>query len=271
MLSELINLFMWCIEKNIIDKKIIKKILDNSNFIHNKIESRHFINSGKVFFFKYKNFKILRLLIKDILEKLNLNLNKNDLVLDHTYLLYKSSSKDNLGNKTHPHQDIDYWLDKKNAETMFTIWIPLEDIDQTKGCLVLNKKNQFDIKISGNKLNSNKIYLKHIINHENSGFNRELNTEEVKNFEKQELESLSCKAGDVIIFDCFEPHSSTPNYSGYTRKAMKIVIGYKTTGGLANLNEIINCEKYIKFIYMKLRYLLFKVLNKLIPIKKPAI
>ena len=264
---------MWCKQENIISEKILAKILQNSKLIAKKNEKRHFVKNGKNFFFKYQNFKLLKNLLIDIIEKLNLKKDINNFVVDHAYLLYKSSAKNKSGNKTHAHQDISYWRNKKNADTMFTIWIPLEKINEKKGCLVLIKKNKFNFN-DNNKLNSKPVNLDHFVDINDLGFNKKLTKEAEKYFKKQELEEVICKSGDLIIFDCFEPHSSMPNYSGKTRKAMKIVLGRKITGGFADLTKVLQCKNYFDFFIIKSKYLIIKYLNffkNLMPLKKPVI
>jgi len=135
------------------------------------------------------------------------------------------------------HQDRPYWPWDQPA-SMFTIWVPLADVDRKNGCLRIHDPRTSDVKPH------KKLHY---------GANKEFSALMIDP-DQFDLGSLSVRevplpAGGAIIFDSFTVHSAFANQTDQARVSFKLVIGdlanRKARGGgrvmrLNNLEHEVN-------------------------------
>lgn len=211
---------MWSKQKNIVSPETIKAVVDASQHIAEKSEDRHFVAEGKSFF--RKNSELLNRVHREIDQAVRLRDRLRTPAVNHAFLLYKSGP----GPATKAHQDRPYWLDIEDRCTMFTVWIALDAIDENKGALRLNPKNETDLDGFFANL-GDKPLLSHVDDkYGGGGFATTIDDTIAREIEA-EMTDQPVGSGDIVLFDAFEPHSSTKNGSTDTRLAMKIVYGEK--------------------------------------------
>lgn len=213
---------MWSKQKNVVSSETIAAILAASRHIAEKSEDRHFIAEGKSFF--RDKADLLGRLHKDIDQTLSLRTRLKNPAVNHAFLLYKSGP----GPATKAHQDRPYWLDIESSCTMFTVWIALDRIDEQKGALRLNPKNEVDLDVFFAGLGDKPLLPHEKDQYGGGGFATTIPDDLAQDLER-DMAGQPVDAGDLILFDAFEPHSSTENASSATRLAMKIVYGERTS------------------------------------------
>ena len=239
---------MFIVRKKILNEKVINEI--NNKIVSLGIDSkekRHFTTKGKVFFYSLSGLKLLSDIIKCIEHNSNLLDSYNEAVVDHAFILLKSSNAP----ATPPHQDRPFWINKEDEpSSMTTCWFALENINEKNGALELDSSNLTN---DYNKLNSNTKLFKHIDTGKVPGqFNYVLNNKDKKNFNKK-VKIYSVNKGDMIIFDAYELHQSTSNLSNDPRLAFKVVFGEKNKYFQKNYLEIKNIHTIIGRLIIKLK------------------
>lgn len=225
---------MWALIEKAVGIETIDPVIAASEHLSNISQDRHFVSDGRGFFSNYSGFLFLKNIMSDISRHLDFFHHMKNPVIHHSYLLYKSAG----GPATHLHQDHDYWKNIPSCETMVTLWLFMDDIDSSKGCLTLNLNNRFDYK-SGYLFNTKRDAIEHVSDSVDKGFSRYID-EKTAQAIMPNLVPVEGKKGGLVIFDSYEPHASMPNISGEMRKALKIVIGDDLPEYLVSLNDLHN-------------------------------
>lgn len=212
---------MWTKLTNVVSTKTIEQTLNAARSLIDLSEDRHFVREGKNFF--DTRAKLLKTIHKDVDTTLNLRKRMKDPAVNHSFLLFKSGP----GPATKPHQDRPYWLKVEDKCTMFTAWIALGPIDETQGALRLNLSNEVNLEEFFSGIASEREILPHSKDQYAGGGFTTILEEQVAAKLEENMVPIKVDAGDVVLFDAFEPHSSTQNSSPSPRLAMKIVYGEK--------------------------------------------
>lgn len=209
---------MWSRVNRALSEETIAAVLRESREIAAAREDRHFVFEGKKFFLTRP--KLLRRIHLEVDRALGLRQRVKSPALNHAFLLFKSGP----GPATKAHQDRAYWLDIETDCSMFTVWIALERIDGGKGALMLNPSGQSGLDDFFKGINRGELLAHHPDQYGGGGFTTVLDDGLAANL-RANMTAQEADAGDVILFDAFEPHASTENTQSAPRLAMKLVYG----------------------------------------------
>lgn len=217
---------MFLTEKNVLSQNLCDslktkflELLKNSQ--HEK--EVHFARAGRYCFENMdEGVFLLSQILKSLDSKVHLsNLYKNP-VVQHTFLLAKMPG----GVPTKLHQDRPYWGDMEDEPaSMVTAWFSLQKIDETNGCLLINKQNKTN---NLKNLNSKKIHLPHFSDSYTKSQGALTINSDIEGKLKPDLSPVYVETGDVVIFDAYEPHCAAANNTDYPRLAFKVVLGEKS-------------------------------------------
>lgn len=215
---------MWTTLRSPISADVVAEVVrDSADYVDMK-EQRHFVAAGKRFFFagsaSPNRLPLLRRIHDDIARQVPFDELFEQPVIDHAYLLFKSAGAP----ATAIHQDRPYWLDKEPTPTMFTAWASLTTIGPDKGALTLNAANWVAPE-QIRAFNTAGALYEHT-EHVYSAGNTALAVDSTADLSlRPTLSPVPAGAGEVIVFDGFEPHGSTDNASESSRLALKVVYG----------------------------------------------
>ncbi len=128
--------------------------------------------------------------------------------VDHIDLLVKEAHAP----ITEWHQDRPYWEWDEPA-SMFTLWVALEDVDQSNGCL----------RIAG--VTDTVMPHKKKVYDEQSGFWQYVIDDSQVDLSSFPVREIPLKAGNAVAFDSFVIHSAFANSIDVPRYSFKIVFG----------------------------------------------
>jgi hypothetical protein len=215
---------MWTVLNRGIDPGTIAAIVREAGPVAEVKEQRHFVAAGKKFFYSDAASPHRLALLKAIHLDLAREIPFDDLfaepVVDHAYLLFKSGGAP----ATAIHQDRPYWVEKESLPSMFTAWASLSEIDAENGALTFNVQNKVPPE-EIRRFNTGGTLYPHI-DHNYSGEHSALSVApDAARALGADMTVVPAKAGQVIVFDGFEPHGSTDNRTGSSRLALKVVYG----------------------------------------------
>ena len=126
------------------------------------------------------------------------------------------------------HQDSQYWMldygkncDEIGATHVLTMWIPLQTVDESSGCLQMISKQE----ING------KLFTQYEYNYQRTGFFG-LSPQDIAPLTKQ---YIYMHPGDALIFDQNTPHGACPNEQNHIRWSLDI--RYEATKTATNLGK----------------------------------
>lgn len=188
-------------------------------------QKRHFVAGGKEFFYSYTAIVSLKDAVRQIDEQTNFFDIYEHPVVQHAFMLVKSAG----GPATPMHQDRPFWYHHEAIDpvSLVTIWFALEEIDESRGTLCLNKENLTSTYADFNS--KTKIYEHEKLEIEGSGnFGQSIVADQACDL-LETMQPISMSTGDMVIFDAYEPHSSTEHTGTDPRCAFKIVVGEKSS------------------------------------------
>jgi ectoine hydroxylase-related dioxygenase (phytanoyl-CoA dioxygenase family) len=248
---------MYHFYNKVISQKLCDEINKRLAPYLQKDEQRHFVASGKKFFFSsMTGLLFLHKVLSEITSKINLHEVYKKPYIDHAYLLLKPGG----GNATPAHQDRPFWTNKEAADavSMITFWVALEDIDIDGGCLLV-ESSQVE-KLSNFNDESAKVCDHENTSQKEGNFNY-IVTDSSGKIAKS-LKPIEMKKGDVLAFDAFEIHASADNKRPTHRLSFKVV--FREGDGAINVNKFLT-----NFPIVSIRVLISnfweRVRQKLIP------
>jgi len=213
---------MWTILNSRINADTVDRIIQEAADHARLREDRHFVTAGKSFFghrvLAPERAELLFAIHRDIAAQIPFRDLFEVPSIDHAYLLFKSPGAP----ATAVHQDRPFWVEKEPTPTQFTCWISLTRIDAHNGALTLNPASKVDPAEIG-RFNTGGTLYPHrdfVYGADHSALAME--TEHAERLAVAMIPTVA-EAGEVIIFDGFEPHGSTDNTSTESRLALKIV------------------------------------------------
>jgi len=245
---------MFCIYKNILSKNnltSLKNLISSKTLNYSNNEK--FNQNIKHEFYSNKYFKNIKIILKEI-EFNNILTHLKKPSIDHIQCLFKPIKSI----KTPFHQDIFFWNYKEELfkSSMFTCWIPLEDINKNHGALTFNHKNiEYDLK----NINHAQQVYKHSKKILNSKIDYVIDD---ASFDGKDFKPFEVNIGDVVLFDSYEVHGSTENLLDKARLSFKIVFGELNAHRMSGINPIYSYKYNVQFLKKKIFNLNNKILKK---------
>lgn len=213
---------MWMLQPGVLPTDLCRTLIDEADrqgLV--RFEERHFVSGGKTFFGSRGGLGRLKRVMQAVAARTSILDRFRVPVIEHAYLLIKSAS----GPATPVHQDRAFWTKKETTEpaSMLTLWFAMEPIPADRGALRLTRHGRTD---DATRLNG-EPRLYHHIQTEFSGsgnFGLVIDGPEAEIIET-ELETVCPEAGDLVVFDAYEPHGSMPHQGEGARMAFKVVLG----------------------------------------------
>jgi ectoine hydroxylase-related dioxygenase (phytanoyl-CoA dioxygenase family) len=166
---------------------------------HGVDSNRHFDARMKMFFVGHARYVADIVALPQIRDFVHSRLQKP--VVQHAYPLIKGAHAP----ETLPHQDAPFWrYDTKR--TMFSLWIALEGVDESNGCLRFG------------------VETRDIVPHEHVDAPGG-KTWRIQNPADMRYVDAPMERGDAVFFDSTQIHAAYPNATDGHRYSMKIVFG----------------------------------------------